>query len=294
MDFERQGTAMRRVLSIFLFGALLLTGCAQADDETTALVEQIPPTATIQPSPTAVYAVDELTITIVYDNTTDNPDLMVEWGFAALIDVDGQRILFDTGLDGPSLMNNLAVLGIDPLSIEMVVISHAHEDHTGGLQTFLAANPEIDVYVPTSAEILAAAEEAQVRVIPVDDPREILPGVYSTGTMDGGIPEQGLVISTDEGSVVITGCAHPGIVNIVHRAMDILPMEPALVMGGFHLGGYGSGTLRAIIDEFRAMGVRQVTPTHCTGDDAIAAFAEAYGADYLPGGAGAVFTFGER
>jgi len=277
---------MRRRIVLLLVASLFLTACQQVES-TPIVVEEV-----VAPSPTHRPMVNDLTITIVYDNTTSNPDLMVEWGFAALVDVDGRRILFDTGLDGPSLMNNLRVLGIDPLSIETVVISHQHEDHIGGLRTFLQANSSVEVYVPADADILTAAEAEGIEVVVVDEPFEILPGVYSTGTLDSGIPEQGMVIATSDGSVVITGCAHPGIVNIVHRAVEILPEEPALVMGGFHLGGYGSGTLRTIIEEFQAIGVRQVSPTHCTGEEAIAAFAAAYGENYLPGGAGAVYTFG--
>jgi len=276
---------MRRLPVLLLLLIVALTACGPA--------ESIPEVteAPVTPSPTPLFTADQTTITLVYDNTTANPDLIVEWGFAALINVDGRSILFDTGLDGPALMNNLAVLGIDPLSIEMVVISHEHGDHTGGLQAFLEANPDVDVFVPISDEILAAAEEAQINVIPLQDPLELVPGVYSTGTLDSGIPEQSLVISTAEGSIVITGCAHPGIVAIVQRAIEIMPVEPALVLGGFHLGGYSSGTVRTIIEEFRNLGVQRVSPTHCTGEEAIAAFAEAYGQNYIAGGAGVVYSY---
>jgi len=278
---------MHRIAGLLLMTGILLSACQGMG--VTPVVDEAP----VTPSPTPLFAADQVTITLVYDNTTDNPDLMVEWGFAAVVNVDGRSLLFDTGLDGPSLMNNLAVLGIDPHSIEMVVISHEHADHTGGLQAFLEANPDVEIYVPMSNAILAAAEEAQINVIALADPIELLPGVYTTGTLDGGIPEQGLVISTEEGSVVITGCAHPGIVNIVQRAVEVLPVEPALVLGGFHLGGYSSSTVRTIIEEFRNLGVQRVSPTHCTGEEAIAAFAEAYGDDYLQGGAGVVYTFGQ-
>ncbi|MBN2554817.1 MAG: MBL fold metallo-hydrolase [Anaerolineales bacterium] len=277
---------MRRIAILVIMAGIFLTACQQT--ERAVSVTEAP----VTPSPTPIFTADQVTITLVYDNTTDNPDLMVEWGFAALVNVDGRVLLFDTGLDGPSLMNNLAVLGIDPLSIEMVVISHEHGDHTGGLQAFLEANPDVEIYVPMADEILVAAEEAGIAVVALEESLELMPGVYTTGTLDGGIPEQGLVLSTDEGSVVITGCAHPGIVNIVQRAVEIVPVEPALVLGGFHLGGYSSATVRTIIEEFRHLGVQRVSPTHCTGEEAIAVFAEAYGGDYLPGGAGVVYSIG--
>jgi len=126
----------------------------------------------------------------------------------------------------------------------------------------------------------------------VSDPVEIVPGMFSTGEISGAVPEQGLVVRTPEGIVVITGCAHPGIVKMVERSSEIVDGEIALVVGGFHLGNYNTGQIDTIIADFRSMGVRQVTPTHCTGEEQITQIAKAYGEDYIPGGAGQVIVIG--
>ncbi len=100
----------------------------------------------------------------------------------------------------------------------------------------------------------------------VDSPRRIAPGVRSTGELRGPPKEQSLVLSTEKGLVVITGCAHPGIVRIVRRARDLEGDDLHLVMGGFHLGGASDEELRNIVESFREMGVEKVSPTHCSGD----------------------------
>ncbi len=233
-------------------------------------------------------------LTILYDNTTEDPRLTVEWGFAALVEYKGHTVLFDTGLDGPSLLGNMDVLGIDPQSIEAIVLSHEHGDHTGGLQDLLATGIHPQIYIPAAmAGKVTQAQREQHTIIEVSDPVEIVPGMFSTGEIKGSVPEQGLVVKTSEGIVVITGCAHPGIVKMVQHASEIMDGEIVLVIGGFHLGNYNAGQIDTIIADFRSMGVKQVTPTHCTGEEQIAQIAEAYGEDYIPGGAGQVIVIGD-
>ena len=233
-------------------------------------------------------------LTIMYDNTTEDPRLTVEWGFAALVEYKGHTMLFDTGLDGPSLLGNMEVLGVAPESIEAIVLSHEHGDHTGGLQDLLATGIHPQIYIPAAmAGKVNQAQREQYTIIEVSDPVEIVPGMFSTGEISGSVPEQGLVVKTTEGIVVITGCAHPGIVKMVERSSEIVDGEIALVVGGFHLGNHNSGQIDSIIADFRSMGVKQVTPTHCTGEEQIAQIAEAYGEDYIPGGAGQVIVIGD-
>lgn len=232
--------------------------------------------------------------TILYDNTTEDPRLAVEWGFSALVEYKGHTVLFDTGLDGLSLLGNMEVLGVNPQVIEADVLSHEHGDHTGGLQHLLATGIQPEIYIPAStASMVTQEQREQYKIVEVSYPVEILPGMFSTGELGGSMPEQRLVVETPEGIVVITGCAHPGIVRMVLRASEIVDGEIALVVGGFHLGNYNSGQIDAIIADFRNMGVKQVTPTHCTGEQQIAQIAEAYGEDYIPGGAGRVIVIGD-
>jgi 7,8-dihydropterin-6-yl-methyl-4-(beta-D-ribofuranosyl)aminobenzene 5'-phosphate synthase len=257
-----------------------------------------PPTAT--PTPQREFA--ELTITVLYDNTALDPELEADWGFAALLDYGGYVLLFDTGADGPTLLANMSALAVDPASIQAIVLSHSHEDHTGGLWELLATGATPTVYAPASLPAAAKARAAaQTELIEVGaEPQSIFIGVHTSGEMGDGVREQALVVETAEGLVVVTGCAHPGIVEVVRRAKDVAAAQSAgadagemarkvtLVVGGFHLGGASAGRVGAIIDEFRALGVERVCPTHCTGAAAIRAFAAAYGEQAIEGGVGQV------
>ena len=278
---------------------------------------QIPPTLTATPLPTATAlpptdtptpspapAVSEppgtVQITIVYDNTAIEPGLDAEWGFAAWIDYGDQDILFDTGPGGPMLLGNLAQLGLDPGEIDLVIISHEHGDHTGGLITLLETGAQPVLYVPSGfPSSYKRLLSTRTELVEVEGPIEILPGLHSTGELRtslggqaGALTEQALVIETSEGSVVITGCAHPGIVPIVRAAQRIVPGDIALTMGGFHLMDKTASAVDAAAASLRELGVKQVSPTHCTGELAIARFAAAYGDDYIEGGAGRIYLAG--
>jgi 7,8-dihydropterin-6-yl-methyl-4-(beta-D-ribofuranosyl)aminobenzene 5'-phosphate synthase len=232
-----------------------------------------------------------LRISVLYDNNAYDARLKTEWGFAALVEYVGHTLLFDTGGDGPMLLGNMARMGLDPQMIEVVVISHDHGDHTGGLEGLLDTGVRPTVYVPAAfPSRFKDNVRSRTELVEVGDPLEILPGVYSTGALGSTIVEQALVVETQTGIVVITGCAHPGIVDVVRQAQDVAEGEIALVLGGFHLGRVHPSQLERIVADFRQLGVKRVAPTHCTGEDAIAAFAEAYGADYIHGGVGRVIV----
>jgi uncharacterized protein (DUF885 family)/metal-dependent hydrolase (beta-lactamase superfamily II) len=258
------------------------------------------PTPTPPPAPAAFAPPGHVRITIVYDNTAIVPGLDAEWGFAAWIDYGDQDILFDTGPGGPMLLGNLAQLGLDPSEIDAVVLSHGHADHAGGLLSLLQTGVRPTLYVPSG--VSSSYKEplrARTELVEVKSPIEILPGLHSTGELTtsiggqaGGLTEQALVLETSEGSVVITGCAHPGIVPIVRAAQQIVPGDVALAMGGFHLLDKTSGDVDAIVVSLRELGVKKASPTHCTGEQAIATFAAAYGDDYVEGGGGRVYEVG--
>jgi 7,8-dihydropterin-6-yl-methyl-4-(beta-D-ribofuranosyl)aminobenzene 5'-phosphate synthase len=231
-----------------------------------------------------------LTLTIVYDNNSYDPRLKTAWGFSCLIEYRGQVILFDTGGDSPTLLANMATLGIDPSEIERVVLSHIHGDHTGGLSGLLPmAGDGLTVFVPQSFPArFKDTVQNRAQLVEVREPREIGEGVYTTGELGTGIIEQSLMVRTDEGLVVVTGCAHPGIVEIVRKAKALSGDQVYLVLGGFHLGGKSRGEIEGILSEFRRLGVRKVAPCHCTGEQAIRMFRQEYGEDYLQAGAGKV------
>lgn len=232
-----------------------------------------------------------VTITVLYDNNSYDPRLQTAWGFSCLVETDEGTILFDTGGDGAMLLGNMATLGIDPQSIEVVVLSHIHGDHTGGLEALLGTGARPTVYVPRA---FPARFKANVRSLTalkeVTGSVEILPGVHTTGEVGSDIVEQALAVETSEGLVVITGCAHPGVVEMTRRAKQVGGDEVYLVLGGFHLGSASRQKIERIITDFRALGVRRVAPCHCTGDQAIKAFADTFGADFIRNGVGCVIT----
>ncbi|HPJ30408.1 MAG TPA: MBL fold metallo-hydrolase [Methanothrix sp.] len=151
-------------------------------------------------------------VTIIYDNTSFREDLRADWGFSALVDGGGRRILFDAGARGDILLGNMRALSIDPRSIQEVFISHPHADHVGGLSDLLRINP-VRVVVPRSAPAPRRAE-----VLRVGGPAEIHPGIYSTGELAG--IEQSMAVDSEIGLVVISGCAHPGVGKILEVPPD--------------------------------------------------------------------------
>jgi 7,8-dihydropterin-6-yl-methyl-4-(beta-D-ribofuranosyl)aminobenzene 5'-phosphate synthase len=235
-----------------------------------------------------------LRITIVYDNTAYDSRLQADWGFAAWLEYAGHVILFDTGAKGDLLLDNMAELDLDPHAIEMVVLSHEHGDHTGGLDALLDTGARPVVYAPASfSSSFKKRVSERTELVEIKAETEILPGVHSTGQL-GDLVEQALVVETGDGQVVITGCAHPGILRIVRKARRMVEGEIALVIGGFHLGQSNRSKVESIIAGFRVQGVRQASPAHCTGERAIAMFAEAYGEDYVKAGAGRVIAVGGK
>jgi len=258
-----------------------------ASPSTPSIVPTPRPTATSTPAPTPTEEASTVTLTVVYDNNPYDPALQTGWGFACWVEAPQGVVLFDTGGDGPTLLGNLARLGLDPASVDVVVLSHIHGDHTGGLGGLLDAGARPTVYVPSAFPgAFKEAVRARTALVEVTGPMEILPGIYTTGPVGSSIVEQALAVETGEGLVVVTGCAHPGVAEMVRRAKEATGEGVALVMGGFHLGGASRSQVGAVIDDLRSLGVRRVAPCHCTGDLARRMFAETFGADFFPAGVG--------
>jgi 7,8-dihydropterin-6-yl-methyl-4-(beta-D-ribofuranosyl)aminobenzene 5'-phosphate synthase len=111
---------------------------------------------------------------------------------------------------------------------------------------------------------------------------EISDSIFTTGELHGPPKEQSLIINSKRGLVVITGCAHPGVVNIVKEAKDLMKKEVYLVVGGFHHPSM------AVVKKFRELGVKKVAPSHCTGDSVREAFKEEYKEDFIEYGVGKI------
>ncbi|MGD2073747.1 MAG: MBL fold metallo-hydrolase [Gammaproteobacteria bacterium] len=233
---------------------------------------------------------DRIRLHVVFNNLPYQAGLQTGWGFACLIDGLDKVVLFDTGGNGDILLSNMQRLGLDVDAVEAVVLSHIHGDHTGGLDTFLACNPDVTVYMPES---FPAAFQREVMhlgaaIETLSAPRQLLDRVYSTGEMNHGIKEQALILDTPRGLVVIMGCAHPNVADMAEQAPAYLGKKIYLVTGGFHLDGRSDAEIRAIIKRLKALGVSNVAPSHCTGNHAIGLFRDAWKDDFIEGGLGAV------
>jgi 7,8-dihydropterin-6-yl-methyl-4-(beta-D-ribofuranosyl)aminobenzene 5'-phosphate synthase len=257
--------------------------------------EKITANMETQTTPTMKTVVDQLRITLVYDNNTFDLRLKTAWGFSALVEYHGYTLLFDTGGDGNILLDNMHVLGIDPANIQSIILSHIHGDHTAGLSVLLDYGYTPPVYLlPSFTDTYKHQVGLVTHVIEVTSEQFIADGILTTGEIPGNIPEQALVIRTGVGLVVITGCAHPGIVKIIERAKELTGDPVYLVLGGFHLGSKSEGEIFTILADFRRLGVQNVAPCHCTGALAIAMFATEYGKSFVQVGAGAVITIDGR
>jgi 7,8-dihydropterin-6-yl-methyl-4-(beta-D-ribofuranosyl)aminobenzene 5'-phosphate synthase len=250
----------------------------------------------VQPAvlPEAVAGAEEgIKMTVVVDNYPDNPRLRTAWGFSCLVEGLDETILFDTGGNGDLLLSNMDELGIDPGSVDVVVLSHAHGDHTGGLAALLERHSEVAVYVLRSfpATLKQAAGKAGAECVEVTERMQICEGAWSTGEVGTSIPEQALAVSTNEGTVVITGCAHPGVVEMVRAAKEVQPEPVHAVIGGFHMSGVSEQRVREVIDQLKGLGVAKAGPCHCSGDQTRAIFQTVYGEGYIPVGAGTRLEF---
>ncbi len=234
-----------------------------------------------------------VTMTVLYDNYVEVEGTRSAWGFSCLIKGTEKTILFDTGGEEEVLLHNIEKLNIDLNQVDMVVLSHIHWDHVGGLSAVLERHPGLPVYVPYSFpyEFIRRVEAQKCFVIPVNKPVQICRNIYLTGEMGDQIKEMSLICNSGQGPVLVTGCSHPGIVDIVERAMDIMGKKLHFVFGGFHLGGKSEKELNTIIGHFQRLGVEKCGGTHCTGDQAISMFKEAYGDNYISIGTGKELVF---
>jgi len=229
-------------------------------------------------------------IRILFDNKKEDDRYLVGWGVSYLINDD---LLFDAGESAEMLFHNMGLMGVRPEQIKRIVISHEHWDHVGGLWRLITGNPGIPVYVCPgfSREFKEKIASFDAKIIEVEPFMEIDKNIFTSGETSGAhrygkIPEQALVLRSEKGITVITGCAHSGIADIVELVHDRMPEPIHLVLGGFHTLDLSTFVVRSVIKRFQQMGVGKVAPTHCTGDEAIKIFKEVYGADFVEASVG--------
>lgn len=197
-------------------------------------------------------------ITIIYDNTARD-GFIAKWGFSCFIEVNNKRIIFDTGGDSKVLLYNMSRLQINPEIVDIIVLSHNHWDHTGGLNGLLEKNRlKAKIYKPTD----------------FSEPTEILPDIFSTGVLGTFIKEQSLIIKSEKGLVVIVGCSHPDVDLILKTAEKL--GKPYALIGGLH--GFNNFDL--------INNLKLVCPTHCTQH--IKKIKKLYPDKYVEGGVGTV------
>lgn len=268
-------------------------------------------------------------ITVLYDAFGKDSAMTKDWGYSALVEIKGKRILFDTG-DNPEIFAaNVKAKGVDLTRLDFVVMSHRHGDHMGGLTYLLSVNPNLKIYAPKEnfgvygfdlpggfyrrAESLppemryfdgmppeimkfgSAFPTANIQLI--DKTTEVSPGITlialvsdAPGTKE--LKELSLAIDTSEGVVLVVGCAHPGLEAIVAEAAKIDP-HIHFVAGGFHLVVAQDTVIdrvtAALHDTFT---VDYIAPGHCTGEPTFAAMQKAFGDRYLYAGLGTTLGLG--
>ncbi len=231
-------------------------------------------------------------ITYLYDNSAASPGVAPAWGFAALVEAHGKRVLFDTGGDAAIFRRNVEALKVDLRKLDALVLSHEHWDHTNGIPA-LGRREGLPVYFPASsaqtAPFRATLAAAGMTAVPVTEMTSIAPRITVSHEMQSPMaPEVALTIDTDDGLVVLVGCSHPGPDAMLKQIRERTKRPILMVVGGFHMLDFGADQISRTFDEFKAVDVLYVGPTHCTGGRAITAAFDAFPGRFIQGGVGTI------
>jgi len=238
---------------------------------------------------TAVNGIESpVTIRVIYDNYLKDEKLEADWGYSILIEGLEKEILFDTGTKPDLFENNFKKMGIDASKIDLLVISHEHYDHIGGIPAFVKMKKDIPVLIPYefSEKFKRDMTAYSLQPILVREPAKICEHLYTSGVFDFEIAEHALVLNTKKGLVVMTGCSHPGITEMLKKIRSDFRKDIYMVFGGFHLMQKSDSEMEALISEMKTLGVVKCGATHCTGDRQIEMFRNSFGENYFELGVG--------
>lgn len=229
-------------------------------------------------------------ITIVYDNNKNRKGISTDWGFSCLVRENDKNILFDVGNNGYILLENMRKMNINPQDIDAVVLSHSDNDHINGLKKLLQINNNLDVYLldcfPKDYKHMITL--AGANVIEINEKTAISKRLSIINSGRDTIKEQALTLTTDNGVILITGCSHYGISEMITHSKDIFDKDVLLAMGGFHLKGEDKNEVDNIINGIKDMGVKYIGPVHCTGTKVIKHFKKIYKDRFIDMGAGKI------
>jgi 7,8-dihydropterin-6-yl-methyl-4-(beta-D-ribofuranosyl)aminobenzene 5'-phosphate synthase len=213
-------------------------------------------------------SVNEVEITVLLDNYP-NGTLQNPWGVSFYVETSDHTILFDAGIDPHALGNNSITLGKNISEVDFVVISHEHGDHYLGLEYVAEVNPGIDVYIPNSmlSTVLNDIAAMGFNIQTIADSTVLFPGIALIGQLYGPPYEHAMTINVaNVGLVTVVGCSHPGVENLVSKAVNDFGVDPYLVIGGFHLIGSSAYVMDTAVTTMIDLGIDWIYPIHCSGD----------------------------
>lgn len=238
---------------------------------------------------------EPVTVTVIYDNYVHTEGMKADWGYSIVVRGLDKTVLFDAGARPEIFESNFKKMGVDPSSIDAVVFSHEHGDHIGGISAFVKMKTGIPVIMPDAfpPQFKQKMADSGMKPLMVKEPAMICEHLYTSGVFDFPLAEQALVLDTKKGLVVMTGCSHPGITDMLKDIKAKFNKTPYMVFGGFHLLNKSDEEMEEIIAEMKSLGVARCGATHCTGDRQIRLIKEAFGENYFELGAGNTITISQ-